>query len=325
VSSDGLTAKGRWRAFIQTGTHGAGSGGTWGEGPYENEYVKENGVWKIAKVHWFATFMAPFEGGWMHASQELVDAYSQGRNIQPDRPSSVRYRAYPGVYTPPFHYDATVAAVRPPQVPRKNTSGSAQELDAALAALEAGVERLEDADAIENLSGIYGFYVDKSMHDDVADLFARDSVLEILGRGVFLGLPRVRQYMHNFGAVGPQQNALFNHMHLQPLIHVAADGKTARARSRLFVMFGVYPTRAQYGAGIYENQFVKEDGVWKFNHLHGFQTYYTNYEDGWAKVSSAIFAPYDRLPPDRPQSVKYDPYPAAFVPPFHYKNPVSGR
>jgi hypothetical protein len=28
---------------------------------------------------------------------------------------------------------------------------------------------------------------------------------------------------------------------------------------------------------------------------------------------------------DRPQSVPYDPYPAAFVPPFHYRNPVSGR
>jgi hypothetical protein len=70
---------------------------------------------------------------------------------------------------------------------------------------------------------------------------------------------------------------------------------------------------------------VLEDGVWKFDYLHAYQTFYTNYEDGWARLASGIFAPYDRLPPDGPQSVPYDPYPAAFVPPFHYVNPVSGR
>jgi hypothetical protein len=90
-------------------------------------------------------------------------------------------------------------------------------------------------------------------------------------------------------------------------------------------MFGIVPSNAQWGSGVYENVLVKEDGVWKFKYLHAYQTFYTNYEDGWAKRSSGIFAPYDRLPPDRPQSVPYDPYPAAFVPPFHYRNPVSGR
>jgi hypothetical protein len=45
---------------------------------------------------------------------------------------------------------------------------------------------------------------------------------------------------------------------------------------------------------------------------------YTHYpQEGWANWSSPIFAPYERLPPDLPLSVDYDPYPAAFVPPFH--------
>ncbi|HXS80027.1 MAG TPA: nuclear transport factor 2 family protein, partial [Gammaproteobacteria bacterium] len=118
---------------------------------------------------------------------------------------------------------------------------------------------------------------------------------------------------------------LFNHMHLQPVVHVSPDGDTAHVRSRLFVMFGIMNTNAQWGDGIYENVFVKQDGIWKLDYLHGYQTFYTNYEDGWAKKASAIFAPYERLPPDRPQSVPYAPYPAAFVPPFHYRNPVSGR
>src|SRR5215470_5643887 len=112
-------------------------------------------------------------------------------------------------------------------------------LEAAVAAAKAKVERLKDFDELENLAGIYGHYVDKSRHDDVADLFAPEGVVEILGRGVFIGQDRVREYMHNLtpGNVGPRDGSLFNHMDLQPVIDVAPDGKTAYTRSRLFVMF----------------------------------------------------------------------------------------
>jgi len=42
-------------------------------------------------------------------------------------------------------------------------------------------------------------------------------------------------------------------------------------------------------------------------------------------VSSPMFSPFPHYPPHAPQSVKYDPYPALFTPPFHYRNPVTGR
>lgn len=212
------------------------------------------------------------------------------------------------------------------------TGSDSADLAAAIAALEVEVararlevERLRDFDTLENIAGVYGYYVDKNMHDDVADLFAEDSVVEILGRGVFIGQERVREYMHNLSPLGPRRGSLFNHMHLQPVIHVSPDGRTADVRARALIMFGIENANAQWGAGVYENQLVKEDGIWKLEYLHSYQTFYTLYEDGWAKVASPMFAPYDRLPPDRPQSVPYDPYPAAFVPPFHYVNPVSGR
>jgi hypothetical protein len=204
-------------------------------------------------------------------------------------------------------------------------SAEIQALEEAVARAKTRVERLRDFEELENMAGVYGFYVDKNLHNDVADLFAEDSVVEILGRGVYIGRDRVREYMLNLSPVGPSDGRLFNHMHMQPVIHVADDGMTASMRARLVVMYGIEDTQAQWGAGIYENQLVKEDGIWKFKYLHAYQTFYTLYEDGWANRASAIFAPYDRLPPDRPQSVPYDPYPAAFVPPFHYVNPVSGR
>jgi hypothetical protein len=163
------------------------------------------------------------------------------------------------------------------------------------------------------------------MQDDIADLFNEEGIVEILGRGVFVGIDRVRQYMHNLSAVGPQPNRMFNHMHMQPVINVSPDGLTARARARLFVMFGIYPVAAQFGAGIYENEFIKEDGVWKIDYLHGYQTVYTPYEDGWGVTPNPMMGLYPQLPPDRPQSVDYAPYPSAFVPPFHYTNPVTGE
>ncbi len=104
VADDGLTAKGRWRLFLMTGVSGAGSGGNWGEGVYENDYVKENGVWKIRTLHWYANFVAPYEGGWLNADPKAIDDYALGRGVTPDRPSTVAYQPYPGVFVPPFHY-----------------------------------------------------------------------------------------------------------------------------------------------------------------------------------------------------------------------------
>jgi hypothetical protein len=71
--------------------------------------VKQDGVWKIRKLHWYATFVAPYEGGWKDTGKEAVDAYALGKGVTPDRPSSVAYEPYPGVFVPPFHYPNPVS------------------------------------------------------------------------------------------------------------------------------------------------------------------------------------------------------------------------
>jgi len=109
VAPGGQSAKARWRAFLMTGVYGSGSGGNWGEGTYENEYVKQGGVWKISKLHWYTTFIAPYEGGWLNVSKKSVDDYALGRGVMPDRPPSEVYDAYPGVYVPAFHYKNPVS------------------------------------------------------------------------------------------------------------------------------------------------------------------------------------------------------------------------
>ena len=152
-------------------------------------------------------------------------------------------------------------------------------------ALELKLERLKAAEDVENLENTYGFYADKSMQDAISALFAENATLEILGRGVFIGRDRVYEYMRRLGE--PTYGTLFNHMQLQPVVHVAPDANSAKIRAHLFVMFGGYSQAAQWGEGVYENTFVSENGVWKYQNLNGFQTFYTNYEEGWAKKPSA--------------------------------------
>jgi hypothetical protein len=328
LSADGQSAKARWRAVIQAGLFGKGSGGDWGEGIYENEYVLQNGVWKFSKLHFYTKFFAPYEGGWTRAPGEAALRYGKSA-ARPTRPSSVKYEPFPGKFTPPFHYENPVSASYKfggPGVADASKAASLKtvaELEAQVRALELRVERLKGVDDVERLNAQYGYYVDKSMQDAISGLFTEKATLEILGRGVFIGRDRIYEYMRRLGS--PQVGSLFNHMQLGPVVHVAPDGQSAQIRVRLFVMFGQLDRAAQWGEGIYENTFVKENGVWKYNNLHGYQTFYTNYEGGWAKHSAGMFAPFPGYPPDTPQSIPYDVYPALFTPPFHYKNPVTGK
>jgi hypothetical protein len=332
LAADGQSAKARWRGLIQYGVFGKGSGGDWGEGIYENEYVREVvnglGVWKIKSLHFYTRFYAPYEGGWTKAPRDSALRYGKS-NVRPDRPVSVKYQPYPARFTPPYHYENPVTtgytfgradhAAASQGEPPKTVAA----LEARVRGLELKLDRLQAAIDVENLNASYGFYVDKSMQDAVSALFTEDSTLEILGRGVFVGRDRVYEYMRRLGA--PQTGSLFNHMQLQPFVSISADGTSAQMRTRLVVMFGVVDRAAQWGEGIYENTFVKENGVWKYKSLHGYQTFYTNYDSGWAKHSAGMFAPFAGYPPDLPQSVAYEAYPALFTPPFHYRNPVTGR
>lgn len=108
LSSDGRTAEGRWHSLLQLGVYGSGSGGQWGEGVYENKYIKQDGVWKISRLHWYATFIAPYEGGWLKVNNDDVRAYSLGKGVKPDRPPGEDYKTYPDAYVVPFHYSNPV-------------------------------------------------------------------------------------------------------------------------------------------------------------------------------------------------------------------------
>jgi outer membrane murein-binding lipoprotein Lpp len=198
----------------------------------------------------------------------------------------------------------------------------AQSAEERLDQLEARITRLEDMNAIERLQKAYGYFVDESQWTRLSELFAEDATLEIGGKGIFLGRPRVLEYMQTaFGAEGAKDNVLAQHMQFQPIPDISADGKTGWVRSRAFVM-----SNAGWGLPLYENEYKKgEDGVWRISRLSGPFTMYTNWE-GWGKNALNNTWP-DKFdpPPDLPPSTVYLTYPAYYIVPFHYPNPVTGK
>ncbi len=327
VAPDGLTAKGRWRALIMAGELGGDA--VWGEGPYENEYVKENGVWKLSKVHWFQSIVVPYEGGWQ-VNEDVNGGKWVSDQLPPDRPSTIEYDTWPSTWLPPFHFPNPVAGAGSPleefEAPPMFIAGniSIESLAERAGTLEHEIAVLEDENAIENLQRTYGFYIDKGLWSQAADLFAADGTIEIGNSGVYVGRERVLAYLRTRGAEFPQEGRLSDRMQLQPVVHVAPDRGTARGRWRLFEQDAVWGEYSNWGAGIYENEYVREDGVWKIQRLHLYSTMYTPYEDGWGKTALPDPGPSQLLPPDQPATVPHDAYPAAFVPPFHYENPVTG-
>lgn len=201
------------------------------------------------------------------------------------------------------------------------TPAAAQSADERLDRLDARITRLEDLNAIERLQRTYGYFVDKGQWTQLSELFTEDATLEIGGKGLFLGRGRVLEYMQTaFGPDGAKEGVLANHMQFQPIPDVSPDGATGWVRSRAFVM-----SNGGWGLPLYENAYEKgEDGVWRISRLSGPFTMYTSWE-GWGKNALNNTWPDKFEPaPDLPPSTVYLTYPAYYIVPFHYPNPVTG-
>jgi hypothetical protein len=200
-------------------------------------------------------------------------------------------------------------------------------LKAKIAQTRQRIERVRDYDQIENLESIYSYYLDKDLWDQLSDLFARGGSMELAQRGVYIGQDHVRAFLHEFGGPeGPKANRLGNHLNVQPVITVSPDGQSAQVRIRLLQMMGQAGRNASWGGGVYENQLVKEDGVWKFKVDHVYNTFTANYDGAWAKQTRSFLpGPNKNVPPDTPPSLVFQAYPKIYDLPMHYKNPVTGE
>lgn len=194
-----------------------------------------------------------------------------------------------------------------------------------LATYRERVARLEDADAVETLQATFGFYFDKGLWEDAADLFARAGSFEYGLSGVYIGQDHIRRALLQYGPQGLARGYLNNHMMLQPVISVSADGRTAAGRWQGPVMLSEPGANGIWGVGIYENEYVKEGGVWKIAKFHFYPTAFTDYDRGWARSMLPMKGPSAMFPPDKPSTKVYRTMPGNYIPPFSYPHPVTGQ
>lgn len=219
------------------------------------------------------------------------------------------------------------------------------DLVARIEALEQELGVLKDIQAVRTLQFKYGYYMDKGCYDEVVDLFASDGELHFMG-GVFRGRAGLRRlYCDRLRAAftegnnGPIYGLLADHMQLQDIVDVAPDRRTAKGRFRAFLQAGSHVSKETrnerlplqwWEAGVYENDYVKEDGVWKIRTLDYHMFWQADYEKGWAHSTPYRGHFFDKTFPEDPggpdELTDRTPafWPETSIVPFHYPHPVTG-
>ena len=286
IARDGRSATARWRDHGMLGQYKKHA--EWRDGIYENTYVKRRRDLEDQVAASLREFrralregLGAAEAGRRAGAERGLEGVSTGPRPNGDLQAVSRN---PGAAVPGAQSSHRQAGARSPLMrtnrtlprlcclaiaglcvdcSRRRRRMAQATAEARLAAYRERVARLEDQDAVENLQATFGFYFDKGLWEDAADLFARNGSFEYGQSGVYVGQERIRRALLLFGPQGLAQGYLNNHMQLQPVITVAPDGRTATGRWQGMVMLAEPGANGIWGVGIYENEYVKEGGVWK--------------------------------------------------------------
>jgi len=228
-------------------------------------------------------------------------------------------------------------------------------------ALEKEIKRqayAADAVEIQNLMSRYVFYLENGKIREVYDdLFAHeepDVRMEIMDSGAYIGQEHVKRAWYTMaglvdkdGNPAPKQSGGMSNTNTDraflllmltistPLIEVAEDRTCAWGQWHLF---GPHSNRvfnpetstkkdtAFWIAGKYDNEFVMENGEWKFKKLRPICWLRTPYNKSWLEVADCRRTPTPYWPPDEPARVtsfnpdegpnpdKWGPLPHAHIP-----------
>lgn len=179
------------------------------------------------------------------------------------------------------------------------------------------IERLQAVNEIQNLISRYQYLHTAECHQEILELWAKkapDVRAEYSG-GVYEGYEGIRRFFVGVHTEGGEKASIGRFGVLPtttPCIEVAKDGKTAKG---LWIVTGFelhagarFPDnkpKARHAYGKYGIDFIKEDGKWKFWHLHFFPYIHAfwdeNPHDEFERPDDEVQggAP-DHLKPDRP-------------------------
>ena len=276
--------------------HGHGGKAQIEGGIFENDYVREGGVWKFAAAHYFPQFDGPYEEGWIN--------WGGG-----DLP------------VVPHHFDIDTAGI-----PIPPATGTAPQTRATLAELQQRVDAMNDEDRVRNLQAAYGYYADRKMWDDVVDLFAKDGVVEIGGQGIWRGPASIRRWFESMGPAGLTHGQLNDRVQFDMIVTIAPGGNEAWARGIELGMLGeADQEKGWWEVATFRNRFVKESGVWKIREMRRFPLMKTDIFLGWGKSRIVDPVPGGAHAPDAPVPAADAAAPGLAMPAFLGDHPVTGK
>jgi hypothetical protein len=303
---------------IELGMIGDASTGEqhWQINVFRNRFVKHAGLWKLRELQVQPLLRAEFAKGWGDAAS--VIAGSAPEFITPDARMN----------------------------PRKPAAAKVT-----LAEARRRMARSLAYDGTENVSAAYGYYIDDFQWPSMGGIFAVKGNKHSPFAGYYMGKDRIRAAATAmYGNSVPARTGIAYHWRIQPVIHVAEDGRSANLRTRLFEpATGKTTERATIFSGMYPNdQTVLEDGIWRLWALEIDEPYFTmaGWKGGWSgvkpKPAGSPRPPpsplVQRLPPDiiltdmgeraggfRGGTGETIEWPGILPMWFNYRNPVSGR
>ena len=324
---------------------------------FENRYVKQNDIWRIREMRLFPLMKTEYAQGW--ARSQVVDP-APAKEHAPDRAVPASDTMTAGAI--PVFFLPNPATGKPVALPsgakvvgseRLLAAPSAHAHAAPSADLSARVAEAERRlavskawDGAENMNTAYGDYLDDLDYGALGKLFARKGHKEVPFSGFYIGRERIIARDATSPAPGSRPRTMLPlHWRTQPVILVAEDGRSASIRSRLFQPGSANNRAMGFGGGMYHDQVVLEDGVWRFWSVVIDEHYYSSptYEGGWASAKDPTTprrppAQNDAYPPDIPLTKLGErergfrggtgdeiAWPGILPMWFHYKNPVSGR
>ena len=224
LSVDGESAKGRWYGFFLL-SDSQGNASIQG-GVFENEYVREDGKWKIGVHHFYPQYAGPYETGWTNW---------QGRDL--------------GIL--PYHFTPDESGIPiPPPV------GAAPRSKATLEELEERIAVMNDEQLVRNLQAAYGYYVNRRMWDDVTDLFTEQGVYEFGGNGIYVGAKGVRKAHERMGPAGLTHGVLNDRLQFDTVVSIAPGRREAHVRGIEMGMLGdADKGEAFWEVSVYDNRF----------------------------------------------------------------------
>ncbi len=324
---------------------------------FENRYVKQNDIWRIREMRIFPLMKTDYAQGW--AKSQVVDP-PPAKEHAPDRPvlasdvmsvgaipvffipnpaSGKNVHLPSGTKTVGHERLLAAPAVSAPAVP----SG---DLDARITEAERRLAISKAWDGAENMATAYGDYLDDLDFNGLGKLFALKGHKEVPFSGFYVGRQRIIDRDATAPAPGSRpRTQLPLHWLTQPVVLVAPDGRSASIRTRLFQPASSRTRAMGFGGGMYHNQVVLENGVWKLWSVVIDEHYFSSptYEGGWSSAKDPVTprrppAPNTSYPPDIPLTSLGDRergfrggtgdeigWPGILPMWFHYKNPVSGR